>query len=70
MAFCETVTPSLLSAAACRTVLPGPRGEMAPLALMTRCQGTVPSLNLWVGSEGRCLRQTPTWRGHSAVGLV
>lgn len=43
-------------------------GEIAPLALITRCQGTLLSLNLGatlpgsVDAEaaGRCLRQTPT----------
>lgn len=42
------------------------RGEMTPLALMTRCQGTVWPLKRAAGSAGRCLRQTPTWRGRCA----
>lgn len=43
------------------------RGEMAPLALMTRCHGTVSLLNSASGFEERCLRQTPTCRGLSAA---
>lgn len=42
------------------------RGDIAPLALMTRCQGTVSWLKRDEGSVGRCLRQMPTWRGRSA----
>lgn len=35
-------------------------GEMMPLELMTRCQGTLVLLKREETSEGRCLRQTPT----------
>ncbi len=39
------------------------RGDMAPLELITRCQGTLALLNGASGSLGKCLRHTPTWRG-------
>lgn len=41
-------------------------GEIIPFELMTRCHGTLPSWKVAVGSEERCFRQTPTWRGRWA----
>ena len=41
-------------------------GEIMPLELITRCQGTLPLWKVWLASEERCLRQTPTWRGRCA----
>jgi hypothetical protein len=42
------------------------RGDITPLEFITRCQGTFPLWKGSVGSEGRCLRQVPTWRGRWA----
>lgn len=68
-AFVTTVTPSASSAAAWFRDPDGcDRGDITPLALMTRCQGTLLWLKRASGSSGRCLRHTPTWRGRWARG--
>lgn len=47
------------------------RCEIIPLALMTRCQGTVLELKCMPESAaGKDLRQTPTWRGLWAMQRV
>jgi len=51
---------------------------MAPFALMTRCHGTVLSLNTlsgWAAADGKCFRHTPTclaWNqsGNRSDGLL
>ena len=37
------------------------------LIQLTRCQGTLLWLKRAPWSEGRCFRQTPTWRGRCAA---
>ena len=58
--------------------VPTYRGEMMPLALITRCQGTLswwkraapPPASEAASAGGRCLRQMPTCRGRWAGWLI
>ena len=43
---------------------------MIPLELITRCHGTLLLLKREAGSEDKCFRHTPTWRGLWAMHLL